>query len=962
MTITPKKITKKLIDAMLTKKSYDGLLKLLLNSSMNPSKPEKFVTRILKLSSILASQRRGYEAYHLLAMTLRSFTHLSTPQRIYLQQEQTRVRSSVGSTASNHHLIPVQSQTSSNSYLVPMPPAFSWAVPGWVALSAGPLAVEQAVALKGVGVELAVVDKHSIKACQEALLSTHILSTLAGLDNAVEAVERQLRMGRAVAVCGDNGCGLSASVVLSLIGLHDVGILTPTPVPRSTWEGVAPALVRRSSPHLCAEDSASALNTKRGAAVPQVSTDAQAHCQALLDRWQQQADRLRSSGTLDPTSSKFPRIPHLPTSGSRTLDDLVRTPALDGEWVISEKLDGANCCIVGGRVYARSHSQTASGPAWAAASQLAGSRLAPMAAALGLPSHLHIYGENMEAQHGIAYSDKAYGSLTSPLYVLSVLDTRRRVFLSWDEQSALCQLLDLPMPPMLHRGAVDGSLLASLCTPRPSSVGAPLAEGLVMRPAGPIPAEHYTDRCAKWVRPGLVRGVPSTPPVLNTIVLPFTAPDDADALAESEASTAAAVKAKKRSSKKSKKKSSPSLPRLLVLCGMPACGKSSFAGQMAKIGWHHVCQDECGSRDAFENAIGSAARRLTHTPLIADRCNASSDDRKLVLSLAFNPKASLVWFDLPLRLCQDRAVRRVGHPTLGDMSRRGRETVVASHARKMQTPDLSEGWERIYHITSQTEANELLRTWGAEPWSPEFPPVKFPRTRHLLDAREFSSDPSRTPCAVSRDDLLLAPGERKAWLDVPLWIEEKVDGANIGFSLVGDEIRVQNRAHYVPLGAPARQFKLLPAWIAQHEEDLRMLLQNGRYLLFGEWLAVRHGVHYTDLPGRFLAFDLYDQDSGRWLSRPRFWERMCVTSVPVVQPLLSTAVTLRQTRDLSELLERTSSFGPGLVEGLYIRRDDGDYLDARVKIVSSHFTEQLGEGRWETRELVMNGVKDSHSQ
>jgi hypothetical protein len=40
-----------------------------------------------------------------------------------------------------------------------------------------------------------------------------------------------------------------------------------------------------------------------------------------------------------------------------------------------------------------------------------------------------------------------------------------------------------------------------------------------------------------------------------------------------------------------------------------------------------------------------------------------------------------------------------------------------------------------------------------------------------------------------------------------------------------------------------------------------------QYILFGEWLAAQHSIAYDSLPDLFLAFDIYDKEAGRFLSR-----------------------------------------------------------------------------------------------
>lgn len=156
---------------------------------------------------------------------------------------------------------------------------------------------------------------------------------------------------------------------------------------------------------------------------------------------------------------------------------------------------------------------------------------------------------------------------------------------------------------------------------------------------------------------------------------------------------------------------------------------------------------------------------------------------------------------------------------------------------------------------------------------------KFPRTKHLFDAGGSS---------VSRDDLLMDPGEEAAFYSTGskgkgrgkspgkarggkvgagsgdsllVAMEEKVDGANLGISVDTEtlQFKVQNRSHFVN-SKTHRQFSTLDSWLAEHSEGLFQVLggEPGRYVLFGEWLYATHSIEYTHLPDYFLAFDIYD--------------------------------------------------------------------------------------------------------
>ena len=175
---------------------------------------------------------------------------------------------------------------------------------------------------------------------------------------------------------------------------------------------------------------------------------------------------------------------------------------------------------------------------------------------------------------------------------------------------------------------------------------------------------------------------------------------------------------------------------------------------------------------------------------------------------------------------------------------------------------------------------------------------KFPRTKHLFDAGGSG---------VSRDDLLMDSGEESAFYTSKaskkgksaakagsgngtgtlVAIEEKVDGANLGISL-GEDMRflVQNRSHFVN-SKTHRQFAPLDSWLSEHSPGLFQALGEvpGSYVLFGEWLYAKHSIHYTRLPGYFMAFDIFDCKAGKFLSWRERNKRLEGSGIPVVRQI-----------------------------------------------------------------------------
>ncbi len=232
---------------------------------------------------------------------------------------------------------------------------------------------------------------------------------------------------------------------------------------------------------------------------------------------------------------------------------------------------------------------------------------------------------------------------------------------------------------------------------------------------------------------------------------------------------------------------------------------------------------------------------------------------------------------------------------------------------------------------------------------------KFPRTHHLFALQ-----------TLNRDDLLHEKTDQ--FYKCPVTCEEKIDGSNIGFSLHPDnpsKIVVQNRSHYVTKDSHS-QFKALDQWMQEHYDELMTVLQLG-YLIFGEWMYAKHSILYDQLPGYFIAFDLFESRTKQYLSvakRNQILQQY--TTIPIIHPIVSNQV-ISTKQAYTQLLETNSFYCKPIktnnnvkyqkVEGIYIRIDEGDYLKQRTKIVRSDFIQTIEEGEhWSGREMIKNQI------
>lgn len=217
---------------------------------------------------------------------------------------------------------------------------------------------------------------------------------------------------------------------------------------------------------------------------------------------------------------------------------------------------------------------------------------------------------------------------------------------------------------------------------------------------------------------------------------------------------------------------------------------------------------------------------------------------------------------------------------------------------------------------------------------------RFPHTPHLA---WLGQQPPR-------DDKVLSPAEAADVLSGPVVVEEKLDGANLGFSLGSDGVvRAQNRGHYLvePLSG---QFAKLGHWLALHEDRLFDGL-GPDLMAFGEWCAAKHSLEYDRLPDWWLLFDIYDRKMGRFwcANRRNAWAQqhgfLCVPR------LMAGRVSLQALCQM--VLQRTSAFRDGALEGVVVRVDDQGWCATRAKLVRPDFTQAIG-AHWRSRLLEWN--------
>jgi hypothetical protein len=256
--------------------------------------------------------------------------------------------------------------------------------------------------------------------------------------------------------------------------------------------------------------------------------------------------------------------------------------------------------------------------------------------------------------------------------------------------------------------------------------------------------------------------------------------------------------------------------------------------------------------------------------------------------------------------------------------------------------------------------------------------VKYPRTRHVRGSKFQHGD----------DDLEAVPFSELEGKH--LVIEEKVDGANCGVSFEDGELKLQSRGHFLRGGPREKQFELLKQWAATHEMALYDLLGE-RYVVFAEWMFACHTIWYDRLPHYFMEFDVYDKETGKFLSTPARSTLLChdkanVEIVPVrvlasgyvkgvnelremigpsafisdkpLQTYLSSQLNDNSSGDDEDrILKQSKShyLGPTM-EGLYVKWEEDGEVKGRYKFVRGDFISHIAgqEEHWHDRPIIQN--------
>ncbi len=110
-------------------------------------------------------------------------------------------------------------------------------------------------------------------------------------------------------------------------------------------------------------------------------------------------------------------------------------------------------------------------------------------------------------------------------------------------------------------------------------------------------------------------------------------------------------------------------PKLIILVGLPASGKSTFCSKFKELNEFKeniiiVNQDLLKTKSKCLKLIDSSLLDSSIEYIIVDRCHLTSKDREIYRDNYPDFDKYCVFFDTALDICKQRIVCRVDHPTI----------------------------------------------------------------------------------------------------------------------------------------------------------------------------------------------------------------------------------------------------------------------------------------------------------
>jgi protein-tyrosine phosphatase len=165
--------------------------------------------------------------------------------------------------------------------------------------------------------------------------------------------------------------------------------------------------------------------------------------------------------------------------------------------IITEKLDGENCCLYKGKVYDRT--DLIDDLSFNTIKDMYNRRILPIIEDHPELENLALYGENLTKIRSIRYVGQK-----DWFYLFGIFCEKRQMWYSWKDVEYVANILDLPVPPVVFSGEITSIeklhdlLKKEISTP--SMLSTDGKEGFVIRSADSFFAEDFGSMVCKYVK------------------------------------------------------------------------------------------------------------------------------------------------------------------------------------------------------------------------------------------------------------------------------------------------------------------------------------------------------------------------------------------------------------------------------------------------------------------------------
>lgn len=196
----------------------------------------------------------------------------------------------------------------------------------------------------------------------------------------------------------------------------------------------------------------------------------------------------------------------------------------------------------------------------------------------------------------------------------------------------------------------------------------------------------------------------------------------------------------------------------------------------------------------------------------------------------------------------------------------------------------------------------------------------------------------------TKDDLVASESEAAVIFETHhLFVEEKLDGASVGFSVLDDSGRrparhpvIRSRDRILSKGSTKGEFAPIWTWFYKSRDRFEAAIGDEPYSIYGEWMLLQHGIFYDSLPDWFIAYDIYNYRNGKFLAPELAREILEAAGFSV--PVLRFSGHLQGGySDLEEMAYLSAAWANEQAEGIYLKISNPMIITHRFKMVRPDF-------------------------